>query len=47
MLVFLWSLVVGAVFGLGGWWISPNLIVLGPVAFVASLLFLGKVWKES
>lgn len=46
-MVVLYSLVIGAAAGLGGYWLNPNLAVLGPAMFIISLLFLEKVWKES
>ncbi len=46
-LVVLWSIIIGLVFGGIGYLILPSLIVLGPAAFIISLLVFEKVWKES
>lgn len=47
VLVLLWSVIIGGVFGLLGRLITPGLEVLGPVAFLISLIFFEKVWNES
>ena len=36
----IWALIIGTVFSMLGYWITPKLVVLGPVAFVLSLLII-------
>jgi len=47
LIVITWAVIIGAVFAVVGYLIMPELVVLGPAAFVVSLLFLDKVAKES
>ena len=47
LIITLWAMIIGTAFAGVGYLIIPELVVLGPGAFVISLLVLEKVARET